>query len=124
MSEKKKRLGVIIDKETGEQLEMVAALAMRCKGDRRVSVSRTEIGSYALMVYTPDENGDMREQQMHLSELDFSALLNGIFCFLGESGMDIEEFADRSVDESSGFLYKTIDDVEEELKEGTESCVV
>ena len=114
MNEKKKRLGAIIDEETGEKLEMVAALVMRCKGGRRVMVSRTEIGSYALSVYTPDENGDMREQQMHLSELDLSALINGIFFFMSEAGMDMEEFTKRSIDYGSGYLYKTIDDMNED----------
>ena len=112
--EEKKKIGCITDDKTGEHLELVDALVGVFKGDRRVNVSSTEINSYVLSVRTPDDNGDLRVQQMHLSELDLSALMNAIGLYFHEKGMDFEEFSSRSIDKYTGYLYKHQDDLEEE----------
>lgn len=114
MSEKKKRLGWMVDTDTQERLEFVKVGVGRYVGDRRVMVARTEIGSYALSVKTPDENGELSEQQMHLSELDLASLLHGIFRYFDSAGESLSVLVSRSLDEESGYLYKSVDDSKEE----------
>lgn len=116
MNENKKRLGVITNTETGEQLEIVSAYAGRFTGGRTVSVTKTEIGSYTFSVRTPDDNGDIREQQMHISKYDFSALLRAIALFLYKEGVNLPDFIDLAIDKDSGYLYETLDDYKEETK--------
>lgn len=117
MSEEKKRLGWMVDTDTQERLELVKVGVGRYVGDRRVMVAMTEIGSYALLVMTPDENGELREQQMHLSELDLASLLHGIFRYFDSAGEKLSALIFRSLDEESGYLYKSVDDLKED-KEG------
>lgn len=116
MKENKKRLGVITDTKTGEQLEIVSAYAGRFTGDRTVAVTKTEIGSYTFSVRTPDDNGDIREQQMHISKYDFSALLSTIAMFLDKEGLDLADFMSLAIDKDSEYLYKTLDDYKEKTK--------
>ncbi len=113
MSEEKKRIGWMVDTDTQERLELVKALVGRYVGDRRVMVARTEIGSYALAVKTPDDNGELREQQMHLSELDLASLLHGIFRYFDGAGESLSVLVSRSLDEESGCLYQSVDDLKE-----------
>ena len=113
MSEEKKRIGWMVDTDTQERLELVKAGVGRYVGDRRVMVARTEIGSYALLVSTPDENGELSEQQMHLSELDLASLLHGIFRYFDSAGESLSVLVSRSLDEESGYLYKSVDDLKE-----------
>lgn len=113
MSEEKKRIGWMVDTETQERLELVKAGVGRYVGDRRVMVARTEIGSYALAVNTPDENGELREQQIHLSELDLASLLHGIFRYFDSAGESLSALVSRSLDEESGYLYKSVDELKE-----------
>ena len=110
MSEEKKRIGWMVDTDTQERLEFVKAGVGRYVGDRRVMVAMTEIGSYALLVKNPDENGELREQQMHLSELDLASLLHGIFRYFDSAGESLSALVSRSLDEESGYLYKSVDD--------------
>lgn len=116
MKENKKRLGVITDTETGEQLEIVSAYAGRFTGGRTVAVTKTEIGSYTFSVRTPDDNGDIREQQMHISKYDFSALLRAIAMFLDKEGVSLTDFMNLAIDKDSGYMYKTLDDYKEETE--------
>ena len=113
MSEEKKRIGWMVDTDTQERLELVKAGVGRYVGERRVMVARTEIGSYALEVKTPDENGELREQQMHLSELDLASLLHGICRYFDSAGESLIALVSRSLDEESEYLYKSVDDLKE-----------
>ena len=115
MEEKKKGLGVITDSVTGETHEFVQALVCSLKGGRSTLVAKTDIGTYAVMLKIPDGKGGVMEHKMHLDELDLSALLNSVIVFIGDSGIDFNEFSLRSMDEESGFLFKTLEDKEEEL---------
>ena len=114
MGENKYRLGTIEDDETGEKLEMINAIAGSYRGDRRVLITKTEIGSYWLRVITPDGNGKYRKMCMHMSRLDFSALVCSICCYLKESGIDMEKFAEECIDDESGYMFKNVDDLNEE----------
>ena len=114
MEEKKKSLGTITDTKTGEKLEMVSAYVGSYTGDRRLLIAKTSINSIAIKIHTPDDNGDIREQQMHISLYDFSALLNGALQFVDEEGHELVDFLGLAVDDDSAGLYKNVN-MEEEL---------
>ena len=89
MSEKKKGLGKVVDKQTGREFGMVSVFAGRYAGGNRVLVSKTEICTYVIGVKRTDENGDELEDQMCLTRESFSALTSAIYMFLSHEKEDI-----------------------------------
>jgi hypothetical protein len=116
MSEKKKGLGKVVDEQTGREVEMVSAFVGRYAGGNRVLVSKTETDTYVIGVKRADENGDELEDQMYLTRESFSALTSAIYMFLSHEKEDMDAFITLAIDDKSGIMYKTLDD----LKEGEE----
>lgn len=116
MSEKKKGLGKIVDKQTGQEFGMVSAFVGRYAGGNRVLVSKTEIDTYLIAVKRADENGDELEDQMHLTRESFSALTSAIYMFLSHEKEDADAFVTLAIDDESGIMYKTLDDLKEDAE--------
>lgn len=110
MEEKKYKLGsvtVLSDNGEPEELEIVSALQGTFKGDRRLTVFKTESDTYGLQVRRPHESGEMIEQTMHLTKESFAALIFAMHIFMEEEKLDIEGLADLCTDDESGYMYKT-----------------
>lgn len=116
MSEKKKGLGTLTVEETGRKLEFVSVLAGCFAGNRRVFVSKTETGTYAIGIERAGEDGLKTTGNMHLTRESFSALLSAIHLFLEKEKEDVAVFSQLAFDEESGFLYKTLDDLKEDAE--------
>lgn len=120
MSEKKKGLGKVVDKQTGRKFGMVSVFAGRYAGGNGVLVSKTEIGTYVIGVKRTDENGDELENQMYLTRESFSALTSAIYMFLSHEKEDMDAFVTLAIDDESGIMYKKLDVLKEDGNEGTE----
>ena len=116
MSEKKKGLGKVVDKQTGREFGMVSAFVGRYAGDNMVLVSKTEIGTYVIGVKRTDENGDELEDRMYLTRESFSALTSAIYMFLSHEKEDMDAFVTLAIDDESGIMYKTLDDLKEDAE--------
>ena len=116
MNENRKRLGTLTVVETGQKLEFVSVLAGRFAGDGRVHIAKTEIGTYSIVVKGKTGDGEVIEHQMHLTRRSLSALLGSMLMFLGHEKENKDEFVDLAIDDESGYLYKTLDDLQEEGK--------
>lgn len=116
MSEKNKGLGKVVEKQTGREFGMVSAFVGRYAGGNRVLVSKTEIDTYLIAVKRADENGDELEDQMHLTRESFSALTSAIYMFLSHEKEDVDAFVTLAIDDESGIMYKTLDDLKEDAE--------
>lgn len=116
MSEKNKGLGKVVEKQTGREFGMVSAFVGRYAGGNRVLVSKTEIDTYLIAVKRADENGDELEDQMHLTRESFSALTSAIYMFLSHEKEDVDAFVTLAIDDKSGIMYKTLDDLKEDAE--------
>ena len=116
MSEKKKGLGKIVDEETGQELEFVSVLAGSFAGNNRIIVSKTETSTYVIGIKRVGEDGHELEDKMHLTRESLSALHFAIHLFLSQEKEDTEAFAQLAIDEDSGYLYKTLDDLNEDAE--------
>lgn len=114
MSKKKKGLGNVVDEHTGLEFGMVSAFVGRYAGGNMVLVSKTEIDTYVIAVKRDDENGDELEDRMYLTRESFSALTCAIYMFLSHEKEDLDAFATIAIDDESGIMYKTLDDLKEE----------
>ena len=114
MEEKKKRLGYAVDESTGETLEIVSAFVGVYANDTRVYVSRTDTGKYLLGVKTHDDEGAMTEKQITLSEIELSALRNGITVFINKEFKDPFSFIDLSLSDDTEYIYKNVEQAEDE----------
>lgn len=115
MEEKKYKLGsvLIADKSTSE-VEIVSCFQGTFKGDRRVTVLKTEMDTYVIETRKPDENGEMITHSMHLTKESFAALITSIHLFLEEEKEDVRGIVESCMDENTAYLYKTNKDEEEE----------
>lgn len=115
MKEKKMELGSVTVSVDGKiaQWEFVSILVGTFKGDRRVTVGKTEHGTYVLEVKKPDENGNMVEQGMHLTKESLAALLTSLHLFLEEENERMSKFSEICHDENAGYLYKRVGEDEE-----------
>ena len=114
MEEKKKRLGYAVDESTGETLEIVSAFVGVYANDTRVYVSRTDTGKYLLGVKTHDDEGAMTEKQITLSEIELSALRNGITVFINKEFKDPFSFIDLSLSDDTEYIYRNVEQAEDE----------
>lgn len=114
MNENRKRLGRLTVEGTGQKLEFVSVLAGRFAGDVRMHIAKTEIGTYSIGVKGKTEDGEVIGHQMHLTRRSLSALVGSIFLFLEHEKENEDEFVNLAVDDESGYLYKTLDDLQEE----------
>ena len=114
MSENKKRIGKVIVEGTGKELEFVSTLVGRYAGNRRVHISKTEIETYVIGIKRENVHGEILEEQMHLTKISLAALLSAINLFLEHENEDLGIFSTLSIDEESGYLYKTLEDLKEE----------
>ena len=114
MNENRKRLGSLTVEETGQKLEFVSVFAGRFAGDGRVHIAKTEIGTYSIGVKGKTEDGEVIEHQMHLTRRSLSALFGSIFMFLEHEKENEDEFIDFAINDESVYLYKTLDDLQEE----------
>ena len=112
--EKKKRLGYAVDESTGETLEIVSAFVGVYANDTKVYVSRTDTGKYLLGVKTHDDEGAMTEQQITLSKIELSVLLNAINMFVYEDFKDPLDFIEQSFNEDPTYIYKNVEQIENE----------
>ena len=114
MSENKKRLGLMIDEKTGEEFEFVSTLVGCFAGNRRLHISKTDVETYVIGVKRENVMGEILEEQMHLTKISLAALLSAIHLFLEHENEDLGIFSTLSIDEESGYLYKTLEDLKEE----------
>ena len=114
MNENRKRLGTLTVGETGQKLEFVSVFVGRFAGDGRVHIAKTEIGTYSIVVKGKTGEGEVIEHQMHLTRRSLSALLGSMLVFLDNEKENEDEFANLAFDDESGYLYKTLDDLQEE----------
>lgn len=115
MEENKKRLGKLIEEESGQEIELESVFVGRFVGNRRVCISKTELGTYMIDMRQDGDNEPLAEP-VYLTREMFSALFCSMLQFLEEEGEGFNEILEASYDENSRFLYKSLDD----LKEGEE----
>lgn len=114
MEEKKYKLGsVLIADNSTSEVEIVSCFQGTFKGDRRVTVVKTEMDTYVIEVRKPDENGEMISHSMHLTKESFAAMICACLTFTEEERMDIEQITKLCMDENTAYLYKTNKDEEE-----------
>lgn len=109
MEEKKSKLGIVTvlsENREKEELEIVSAFQGTFKGDRRMTILKTESDTYVFQVRRPHESGEIIEQDMHLTKESFAALVFAMHIFMEEERLDINELADLCTDDESGYLYK------------------
>lgn len=115
MEEKKYKLGsvLIADNNTSE-VEIVSCFLGTFKGDRRVTVLKTEMDTYVIEIRKPDENGEIITDGIHLTKESFTAMICACLTFTEEERMGIEQITKLCMDENTAYLYKTNKDEEEE----------
>lgn len=115
MEEKKYKLGsVLIADNSASEVEIVSCFLGTFKGDRRVTVLKTEMDTYVVEIRKPDENGEIITDGMLLTKESFAAIICACLTFTEEERMDIEQITKLCMDENTAYLYKTNKDEEEE----------
>lgn len=112
MEENKKRLGKLIEEESGQEIELESVFVGRFVGNRRVCISKTELGTYLIDMRRDGENEPM-EKPVYMTREMFSALFCSMLQFLEKEGEDFKEFLEASCDENSRFLYKSLDNLKD-----------
>ena len=116
MSENKERIGKLAIEGSGVEYEFVSTLAGRFVEGRRVNVSKTVIDTYVIGIRRENVMGEVLDEQMHLTKKSLSAILSAIHLFLEHEKEDVAAFSRLALDEESGFLYKTLDDLKEDAE--------
>ena len=112
MKESKRRLGKLIEEESGQEIELESVFVGRFVGNRRVCISKTELGTYLIDMRRDGDNEPL-EEPVYMTREMFSALVCSMVQFLEKEGEDFKEFLEASYDENSRFLYKSLDNLKE-----------
>ena len=110
----RKRFGHVVDKETGKVMGMVSALVARFNDGRGTIVARLDNGNY--LIETISDRGEDTDikNTMCLTKNEFMGLTSTIFLFLKKEKENLAGFVEMSSDECEGYIYKNVEDMQEE----------
>lgn len=91
MEEKKPHVKIKNDDGTIGELEIKDYVRCEFKEGRKVTIARTERGSYVLSVDNPPESDRAITQRMHLTEGSVMALFNTWMLYMEHNGINAQE---------------------------------